>query len=172
MSGGYTNKCERYGCSSFESLQKRHPCWCSRSCPQPIFPYNIIDNSPTAFTLKTVFVDPNLVQIQVLWSYRPYQNLGQIDHNLHDHVFDDDRRYMQTTNTGIHPLQIYCLCLIRQVLLLSIVTPQNRVTRKQCSQTLFIKCPLKDSLILGAGSFPFVCLQTWTKLLGHYPRLK
>ena len=31
----------------------------------------------------------NLVKGHVLWSYRPYQNLGQIDHNLHDHVFDD-----------------------------------------------------------------------------------
>ena len=28
----------------------------------------------------------NLVQRHVLWSYRPYQNLGQIDHNLQNHV--------------------------------------------------------------------------------------
>ena len=24
-----------------------------------------------------------------MWYHRPYQNLGQIDHNLHDHIFDD-----------------------------------------------------------------------------------
>ena len=31
----------------------------------------------------------NLLQRHVLWSYRPYQNLGQIAHNLHDYVLDD-----------------------------------------------------------------------------------
>ena len=31
----------------------------------------------------------NLVQRKTLWSYRPYQDLGQIDHNLHNHAFDD-----------------------------------------------------------------------------------
>ena len=31
----------------------------------------------------------NLVKRQVLLSYRQYLNLGQIDHNLHNHVFDD-----------------------------------------------------------------------------------
>ena len=31
----------------------------------------------------------NLVQRHVLWSKTPYQNLVQIDHNLHNHVFDD-----------------------------------------------------------------------------------
>ena len=30
-----------------------------------------------------------LVQRHVLWSYRPYQNLGKIDHDLHYRVFDD-----------------------------------------------------------------------------------
>ena len=30
-----------------------------------------------------------LVQRHVAWSYRPYKNLGQIDHDLHNHVFDD-----------------------------------------------------------------------------------
>ena len=33
-----------------------------------------------------------------MWSYRPYQNLGQIDHNLHNHFFDDVFTRMQTTN--------------------------------------------------------------------------
>ena len=31
----------------------------------------------------------NLVQRQVVWSCRSYQNLGQIDHNLQNHAFDD-----------------------------------------------------------------------------------
>ena len=31
----------------------------------------------------------NLVQRLVVWSYRPYQNLEQIDHNLHRQDFDD-----------------------------------------------------------------------------------
>ena len=31
----------------------------------------------------------NLVQRQVLWSYRPCKNFGQINCNLHNHVFDD-----------------------------------------------------------------------------------
>ena len=31
----------------------------------------------------------NLVQRHVLWTYTPYQSLGQIDRNLHNRVFDD-----------------------------------------------------------------------------------
>ena len=30
-----------------------------------------------------------LVQRHILWSYRPYQNLGKIDRDLHNRVFDD-----------------------------------------------------------------------------------
>ena len=59
---------------------------------QSIFPYNIIEDSPSSFAHNSVFVGPNdfkFVQRHVLWSYRPGQNLGQIDHNLHNHVFDD-----------------------------------------------------------------------------------
>ena len=36
-----------------------------------------------------VKITANLVQRHVVGSCRPYQNLGQIDHNLHNHVFDD-----------------------------------------------------------------------------------
>ena len=36
-----------------------------------------------------VQITSNLLQRHAVWSYRPYQNLKQIDHNLHDHVFDD-----------------------------------------------------------------------------------
>ena len=59
---------------------------------QPIFPCNITENSPTSFAHNSVFVvqmTSNLVQRYVLWSYWPYQNLGQINHNLYTHVFDD-----------------------------------------------------------------------------------
>ena len=56
----------------------------------------------TLFSLVQMTSD--LVQRHVLWSYRSYQNLGQVDHrqvdhnyqnlgqvnhNLHNHVFDD-----------------------------------------------------------------------------------
>ena len=36
-----------------------------------------------------VQISSNLVQRQVEWSYRLQQNLGQIDHILHSHVFAD-----------------------------------------------------------------------------------
>ena len=48
------------------------------------------ENAPSPFSLfSLVQMTSNLVQRHVLWCYRPYQNLGQIDHNLHNHVFDD-----------------------------------------------------------------------------------
>ena len=59
------------------------------SAYQPIFPCNIIETSPTSLACNSVFIGPNLVQRHVVWSYRLYQNLGQIDHNLHSYVFDD-----------------------------------------------------------------------------------
>ena len=34
-------------------------------------------------------ITSNLVQRHAVWSYRPYQNLGRIDCNLHHHVYDD-----------------------------------------------------------------------------------
>ena len=39
--------------------------------------------------LSLVQMTSNWVQRHILWSYRPYQNLGQVDHNLHDHVSYD-----------------------------------------------------------------------------------
>ena len=60
---------------------------------QPIFPYNKRENSPTSFANNFVFVGQmtaNSVHRHVLWPYRPYQNLGQIDYNLHNYVFDDE----------------------------------------------------------------------------------
>ena len=39
--------------------------------------------------LSLVQITSNLVQKHAEWYYTPYQNLGQIDRNLHYHVFDD-----------------------------------------------------------------------------------
>ena len=47
---------------SFKNLQTfilRQPCWWARERPQPIFPYNTIENSPTPFARNSVFVGPN-----------------------------------------------------------------------------------------------------------------
>ena len=70
----------------------RQPCWWARERLQPILPYNIMENSPTSFARNSVLIGANDFKFgteKFLWSYRPYQNLGQIDHNLHNHVFDD-----------------------------------------------------------------------------------
>ena len=51
-----------------------------------------MENSPTSVARNSVFVGPNDFKFGTethLLSNRPYQDLGQIDHNLHDHVFDD-----------------------------------------------------------------------------------
>ena len=60
--------------------------------PEAHYAINIIENSQLLLPL-TLFslaqMTSNLVQRQVLWPYRPYQNLGQIDHNLHNHISDD-----------------------------------------------------------------------------------
>ena len=62
-----------------------------KNAHQFIFQHSIIENSPTSLTYNSVFVQitSNLVQRHIVWSYRPCQNLEQIDHNLHNHVFDD-----------------------------------------------------------------------------------
>ena len=55
----------------------------------PIFLYNIIENSPTSFACNFVFVGPNDFKFGTEICCMPYQNLGQIDHNLRNHIFDD-----------------------------------------------------------------------------------
>ena len=79
-----------------QSFENRHAVCCNihdggqENAHQFIFPCNIVENSQTSFASGLlVQMTSNLVQRHVLWSYRPYQNLGQIDHNLHNHVFDD-----------------------------------------------------------------------------------
>ena len=53
--------------------------------------YNIIEDSATSLAHNSVFIGPNNSEfgtdayMHVVWSGRPYQNLGQIDHNLHNH---------------------------------------------------------------------------------------
>ena len=63
-----------------------------KNAHQSLFPYGIIENSRTSLAHNSVLIvqiTSNLVQMHVVWSHRSYQNLGQIDHNLHSHVFDD-----------------------------------------------------------------------------------
>ena len=56
---------------------------------QPIFPYNVIANSPTSLAYNSAVYVPNnlnLVQRHVIWLYSVYRNLEQFNHNLHNHV--------------------------------------------------------------------------------------
>ena len=68
-------------------------CQQAKECLPTHFP--IIENSPTSFSYDPVSLNSNLEQRQVARSYRTYQNLGQIDHNVHI-VFR--WRHMQTIN--------------------------------------------------------------------------
>ena len=59
---------------------------------QLIFPYNIIENPPIYLDHKSSFIGPNnfnLVQRHMVLLYRLHQNLGQFNHNLYNHFFDD-----------------------------------------------------------------------------------
>ena len=63
-----------------------------KNAHQPISPYNIIENSPTSLAYDSVFIGPNNFKFDtktgcvVLYII---SELEQIDHNLHNHVFDD-----------------------------------------------------------------------------------
>ena len=52
---------------------------------QPIFPCNIIEISLTCLDHNSVLVlmTSNLIHRHVVWSDKPDQNLGQMDHNFH-----------------------------------------------------------------------------------------
>ena len=70
----------------------RQTCWWAKEYPPAHFPYNMIENSPNSSAYNSVFVGTsylNLVKRHVVWSYGPYRNLDQTDHNLHNHAFDD-----------------------------------------------------------------------------------
>ena len=83
---------------AFQSLEilhvfiLRHPCWWAKQCPPAIFPYNIIENPGTYLARNSDFIDLNNFKFgteTLVWSFKPHQNLGQIDPNLHNKVFDD-----------------------------------------------------------------------------------
>ena len=70
----------------------RQSCWCAKNACQPIFPYNVTENSPASLTYDSVFNGPNDFKF-VTETYRMVlqvkQNLGNIDDNLRNHIFDD-----------------------------------------------------------------------------------
>ena len=72
-------------------------------CGSKVGSYNILENSPTSLVHNSVFIGPNYIEfgtdayMHVVWSGRLYQNLGQIDHNLHNHFLCC---HMQTTGTS------------------------------------------------------------------------
>ena len=52
-----------------------------------------MENYPPSLAYNSVFIDPNNFKFgtdtHVVRYYKPHQNLGQIDQNLPNHVFDD-----------------------------------------------------------------------------------
>ena len=53
--------------------------------------YNTIENSPSSLSIilfSSIQATSNLVQRHVVWFYRSYQTLEQIDHYLHNDAFD------------------------------------------------------------------------------------
>ena len=64
-----------------------------KNAHQPIFSYNLIENSLTSLAFNFVFIAPNNFKFGTktyhMVLFRPYENLEQIDHDLHHYVFDD-----------------------------------------------------------------------------------
>ena len=66
------------------------------------------ENSPTSLVHNSVFIAPNnssLVQRHIVRYNRPYQNLEQIDYDLHHGVFDDVIWKIPNMYKQIHDLQ-------------------------------------------------------------------
>ena len=68
--------------------------YCSHVAHLPIFLHNITEISTTSLAINFVFIGSNNFKFSTDINlmnryYRPYQNLGHIDFNLHNHVFDD-----------------------------------------------------------------------------------
>ena len=66
--------------------------YCSHVAHLLIFLYNITEISTTSLAINFVFIGSNNFKFSTdinLRYKRPYQNLGHIDFNLHNHVFDD-----------------------------------------------------------------------------------
>ena len=63
-----------------------------KNAHQPIFPYNVIKNSPTSLACNFVLIGPNNFKFGTKTRsmiFQGYQNLEQVDHNLHNQVSDD-----------------------------------------------------------------------------------
>ena len=63
----------------------QQPCWWKKNVRQPIFPYNIIENAPTSLAHNSSFNGQNTFKFGTetnIWSYRSYQSLEEIEHNL------------------------------------------------------------------------------------------
>ena len=59
---------------------------------QPIFPYDIIENSPTSLAHNSVFKGPDNFKFGTethCMVLQAISNFVQIDHTLHNYVFDD-----------------------------------------------------------------------------------
>ena len=81
-----------------------------KNAHQPIFPHNIIENSPTSSAHNSVFIDPktsNLVERYGVWFYRPHQTLGPIDHNLHNHASDANHQYQKVCTVFSLPISYF-----------------------------------------------------------------
>ena len=57
---------------------------------QPIFPHNITGNFPTSWATNSAFSGPNDFGMETYHMIlQSQQNLGETDHNLHNHISDD-----------------------------------------------------------------------------------
>ena len=85
LQGRYTNKYRSCSCSKFRKSPYIY-ILAAMFAHHPISLYNIIQNSPTSLAHNSLLVSLNNFEFgtrHVVWSYRPCQNLGQIDRNLH-----------------------------------------------------------------------------------------
>ena len=71
---------------------------------------------------------------QIVWSSRTYQNFGQIDHDVHNHVYY--RRHMQTTNINVHSLNLKLLCINLYFIYKILSFCQTKKRRKEGIQTV------------------------------------
>ena len=85
VSDRYTHKCQIWGSSKFR--KSRHIYIAAAMLVGKRMPKVLqILWSITLFSLAQMI--SNLIHRHTVCSYRPYQNLGEIDCNLHNHIFD------------------------------------------------------------------------------------
>ena len=72
---------------SFKNLHTfrlRQPCWWERLSPQPIFPYNIMQNSQTSFAARySVFVGPNDFKFGIETRFMVLQAISKFEKGGH-----------------------------------------------------------------------------------------